>query len=115
MVAVRVRVHDEQPDTFTLFARQPFRNEFFRNRGRVACAGSGINQQGSLTAEDQIEKRLFVVRTAALPKDVEVWIVFMNLPVRELQAIRSARDPGRRKTALFDAGCGGEQGSGKDE
>ena len=50
--------------------------------GHARAPGSGVDEQRLPVAEDQIEKRLLVVRAARLPEDIEIGVVFMEPEVR---------------------------------
>ena len=112
VVSVGVGVDHHQRNAFTLFARQPLRDQLAGDLGGIARARAGIDQQRPFAAEQQVEERLFVVGAAALAQDVEAGVVFVHLPAGKFQAVGPAGHPGGRKNALLDAGCGGEQGGG---
>ncbi len=115
VVAVRVRVDHDQGDALTLFARQPPRDQLVRHGGGIARARSGIDQHRAFAAEQEIQERLFVVDAAAFPEDIEVGVVFVDLPVGNLQAVRTAGDPRGWQNALLDAGGGSEQGGSESK
>src|SRR5580765_4148457 len=82
MVAVGVRVRrDESRNGFAVYLGPALE----RRGDRVRHAGascSGIDKQRLSVAEDQIEKRLLVVRAARLPQDVEIRVVLVKPEIR---------------------------------
>ena len=107
VVAVRVGVGHDERDGVALVALQPLGDQLLRDGGGVARARAGVHQQGALAAEEKIEEGLLVIGAAGFAEDVEIGIVFVDLPVGNFQAVGAAGDPGGGEGALLDAGCGG--------
>ena len=105
-----VRVRDHEWDGVALGSLEPLRDQLLCDRGGVARARAGIDQERALAAEEKVEEGLLVMRAAGFAEDVKVGIVLVNLPVGHFQAVGAASDPRGRKNALLDAGSGGEQG-----
>ena len=111
VVAMRVGVSDDEGDGLALIALQPAGDQLLRDGGGIARARAGVYEQCALIPEEEVEEGLLVVGAAGFAEDVEVGIVFVDLPIGNLQAVGTAGDPGGREGALLDAGrCGGKQG-----
>ena len=52
-------------------------------------------------AHKREQKWFFVIDAARLPQDVQGWIVLVNLPLRNVGAIRSTRKPRLRQRTFF--------------
>ena len=64
----------------------------------IRCARyASVFEQRFVLAEDQIQKRLFEVDAAGFAQNVEVFVVFVHLPVGNRQAIGTAGEPGLRQ------------------
>src|SRR5713101_7281853 len=56
-------------------------------------AGAGVLEQSFVCTKKQVQERLLEVCASGFAQNVEIRIVFVNLPVRNLRALRTARDP----------------------
>jgi len=70
VVTVSVTMRDREPDRVALCALEPFRDQFPGHCRSVAGARPGVNQERASVSEEEIEKGLFVMGAAGLPKDV---------------------------------------------
>ena len=104
VVAVRVGVGHDEWDGVAVVALQPFRDQLLRDGGGVARARAGVHEQGAVTAEEEVEEGLFVVGAAGFAEDVEIGIVFVDLPIGNLQAVGAAGDPRGGERAGFHGG-----------
>jgi len=104
VIAVSVGVSDEQRNVCLAFFHQPL-----DDARRVASARACIDEQRALPSEDQVEEGLLIMRATRLAEDVEAQIVFVDLPIRDFETIRAARDPGGRKCAGFEDGLRGQR------
>jgi hypothetical protein len=121
VVAVAVGVHDEQGDGGAVIAFEPFGDDVLDDFAGSGLTGAGVLEEGAVAAKDEIEKRLLIVGAPGLAEDVEVLIVFVDLPVRDLDAAGSAGDPGFGENAWLDGSaiglgdlCGGDGARDKD-
>ena len=103
VIAVGVGVRDDERDRGAVIALAPVVQDGGDGARGLGLAGTGIFKQSAVAAEDQIEKRLFVIRAAGFAEDVEVFVVLMNLPIGDLDAIGAAGDPVIRQGARAHA------------
>ena len=114
VVPMAVRVGDYKRDGATLILGEPSRDQLLSELGRVAFAGAGVDQQGSLLAENQVEERFLVMRAPGFTEDVEGRVVFVYLPCGELEAVSFSSIPGGGQGARFD-GLGVAHDGGEEE
>ena len=70
------------------------------NHTLIGCGRhSGIFKQRLVIAEHQIQERLLGVDTTGLAQNVEVFVIFMHLPVRDGEAVGSPVSQGSAKRA----------------
>ena len=93
MIAVRMGVNDHQRDGRLVIPLAPGGENGGNSAGSIRFPRAGIFQQSAVFSEDQVKERLFVVGTAGLAKDIEIFVVLMNLPVWNFDAIRPAGNP----------------------
>lgn len=75
MIAVTMTVRDDEIDRLSVMSSEPGPDERVDGRGHVDVTGAGVQEQRTVIAEHQVEKRLLVVRAGCLAKDVEVRVV----------------------------------------
>ena len=69
----------------------------------MVLAGSGGLAGGrAVFAEDQVEKRLLVMRASGLAQYVEVFVVLVDLPVGHFDAVGAAGDPTGGEASGFE-------------
>ncbi len=102
MVSVTVRVDDENWQRvcplWRLGAQQV--SKYFRNVG-TRC--TGVDQQGFLRSEKQVEKRLLEMRTPGLPQNEESGVVLVHTKRRRVLAVRSLISPSRWQNTTLEA------------
>src|SRR5688572_2639276 len=62
---------------------------------------AGVQQQGAVIAEDQVQEGRLVVTAERLPQDVEVFVEGVDLQVALARAVRAAADPMSWKAAAL--------------
>ncbi len=108
VVAMAVGMDHHQRNRGVMLARRPLRHEFLHDgrRGdrfglspRRPARHARVFEQRLLVPEDQVQKRLFRIDAARFAQDVEIFIVFMDLPVRNGYAVGAAGEPGLAEVA----------------
>ena len=102
VIAMAVGVDDHSLDGLAAFAKEPAIDHLIIDSFHIDLASAGVNEGYFVVAEDDVEEGLFVVGAAGFAEDVEVWIVFVDLPVGDLHAFGAAGDPMGREDAGFD-------------
>ncbi len=93
VIAVRVRVRHDEGHRVASVSLQPARDDTLHHLVDIGAAGAGVEHEDPGLAEDQIEKRLLVVRAARLPEDDEIGVVLVHLEVRIGRAVGPAHLP----------------------
>jgi hypothetical protein len=103
VVTVAVGVDDHLLDGGAAFAFEPFVDDEIVDAGDVVLASAGVDERGLVIAEDDVEEGFFVVRAAGFAEDVEVCVVFVDLPFWLFHTFGAAGDPFSGEDTGFDA------------
>ncbi len=79
-------------------------NDLIEDASAVVFTGAGIDQRSLVVAGHDIEKGLLVVCAAGFTQDVEVGVVFMDLPLGFFHALGATGDPVSGEDASFRTG-----------
>ncbi len=93
VIRVGVRMDDDERRRGSIVPFRPFGDQVEHHRRRLHLARARVLEQRLVASEDEIEERFFVVNAARFPKDEKVRVVLVNLPGRQLETIRAAREP----------------------
>jgi hypothetical protein len=105
VVTVRVTVGNDELHRISsgsVVPPHPRPNERVDRRRHIHPLSTGIEQQDPISAEHEIEERLFEVRARRLAEDEKVRVVLVHSKRRRTGAIGSAGIEGRRETSRFD-------------
>jgi len=107
VVAVSVAMGDNECHRLACapVPREPRPNESVDRSGDIHAPCPGVEQQRALLTEQQIEKRLLVVRTCRLAQDIEVGVVRVHPELRRARAVRTAGVEARGQLTQL-LGCG---------
>src|SRR5262249_15750072 len=84
-----------------VIAARPTVGDVLYDLVHIGLAGAGIEQQGLLSAKQQIEERLLEIGASRLAKNIKVRIVFMNLKLCLRRAVWTAWSPASRQDAAL--------------
>ena len=86
-----MRVHDCQAHRLSPFVPlPPFLHHSGHGPGHIRVACSGVDEERTFLSEDEVEEWLFIMSATGLAKDIKIFVVLVNLPIRGLRRI-SAR------------------------
>src|SRR5579862_9222080 len=96
-------MRDDERNRRSPVAFAPLRDNAVDGFGYVILTGSGVLQQRAVFSEEQIQKRLLVIRTAGFANDIEIRIVGVHLPFRHGSTVGASGDPVRGKITGFES------------
>jgi hypothetical protein len=68
-------------------------HDSLKGRSEIAVARTGVPEQAAVFAEEEEEERHLRIGASGLAKDIEIRVVFVDLPLRYLHAFGAAGHP----------------------
>src|SRR6266702_6935500 len=95
-------MHHDDRNAGAMVALKPVMHHALERWGQVAIARAGVPEQAAIFAEDQVEERHLCIRATGLPQDIEVRVVFMDLPLGHFHAFWATGLPMLRKDSALE-------------
>ena len=93
VIAMGVTMRDDQCDRRLVLLAQPILNETVDARRNIHVASARIEQERTISTENQIQKGLLVVRARSLPHDDEIIVIRLHAKLRLVRAVGAAGVP----------------------
>src|SRR5215472_7966751 len=93
VITVAVRVSYDQRNAVAIIPLQPLVNLTLYHPSNVGLSRARIKQKSLLFSEEQVEKRLLIIRAPRFTQDIEIRVVLVYLIMGFARALRAADLP----------------------